>query len=273
MLFFLSSSVNYADAVAFKNKRRNVKPPVYNPNRMNELPMPDTTSDESENVFDDGLNGNFDNIDENATNENEFSITEDNPLVSVFAESLPVVDSNSFTDQEQQSNPTETHSASESQNVLPIGNEQHSLENAMNLVDPETGHLMFSSCGPSSMENGIELTRANLGQTGESSINETVSLQNEDIKPDLVPLYETAAANRNEIVDLITELEEEELDDDVSIFVNRSMGVPMPLKVTTGHALVKRENDILSGSAPYNNEVGVFVLMLFSILIVRFFFN
>ena len=231
---------------------------------MNELPMPDTTSEEFEDVFDDGLNGNFDNIDENVTNENEVSITEVNSSVGVFAESLPVVEPNLFTDQEPQSKPTETLTANEAQNVLPVENGQQSHENTMNLVDPETGHLTFSSCGVSSMENGIELT-------GEDPINETVSFRDEDIKPDLVPLYETAAANRNEIVDLITELEEEEIDDDVSIFVNRSVGVPMPWKATIGHALVKRENDILSGNTPFNNEVGVFVSMLFSNVITRFF--
>lgn len=259
MSWFLYPSVDYAQAVAFKNKRRNIKPPVYNSKRLNEMPMPDTTPDDFEDENDDA---NSD--DNNDISANEHSITEENLSDNVFAISLP--------DIEQEPNSV----SNESELDFQVESHQLSSDVSTELIDPVTGHLSLINRDTSSFDGDtedeqeqaqifvpidlvVENSQLSIGasQNAVHSLIEDLNVvENEDVKPNLVPLYETPAMNRTEIADLITEPQVEKINDELTIMINPHSDFPMPWKATDD-AIVKRENDVLSGNIAFNIEVSV----------------
>ena len=92
MYFNFYSSVNFDEAVQFKNRLRNVNPPVYNPRRLNEAPIPPLEGDE--NLDDDEENYNWflhvshsdesNEHEQSSNNENERSIDHANVNVTEF---------------------------------------------------------------------------------------------------------------------------------------------------------------------------------------------
>lgn len=79
------------------------------------------------------------------------------------------------------------------------------------------------------------------------------------IKCEPVLLMEPCSSNRKQLNDLLETAVIEEVDDDMTIIVgNKSFGAPFQ---TTAENLIKRENDPISGSVPYNNTVSSFIYM------------
>lgn len=74
------------------------------------------------------------------------------------------------------------------------------------------------------------------------------------IKAERVPLYEIHNGNNDEIDILLNE--PDVIDDDLEIVSMPENGVPKPFAATTDN-LFKRENDLLSGQIPYNNDVSI----------------
>lgn len=118
--------------------------------------------------------------------------------------------------------------------------------------------MSVDGCSASSVVgDAAQPNEKDTSQTEDILVGEIVS--NESLKREMVPLY---GFNCNEIFDLITEPNVEEIDEDLSIVIKPNSAFPKPWNCTQG-GLVKRENDVLSGNIPFNNEVRVFLDIIF----------
>lgn len=242
---FSFPSAIFDDAVEYITYRRKLPPPVYNPRRLAELPIPiiagpDVEVDGEMNVttFEIIMNPDVNPIDDvllpdpEARDETPFEVVAVQQSVSSVAlvESYP--------------DPDEVVLVRDPAPV--IKNNPIAVAVVQSIDQPESpyGYARIATGQPADEDN--------------SGSPASPGLPTEDvatIKLEPIPVFEMARANSVEFDQLLLDEGTVEIDDDLTMTVENIF--PMPLK-STSEGVIKRENDEISGNKSYGLRVSSF---------------
>lgn len=102
------------------------------------------------------------------------------------------------------------------------------------------------------------LTDQSTHENVNDSTMDAVNIAGAQVKVENVPLYEIHTRNSDEIDALLDEPDEVrycDSDDDLTMIIPKN-GIPKPLAATSDN-VIKREDDLISGSIPFNTNVSV----------------
>lgn len=257
-------------------KRRTGEPAVYNDKRLNELPLPTITVDETSQSDVDGqsdadVSYDLSDLSIQCVDTNESSGTPVNSTHIVLIDDEEGHNEQSQMYDENQTSEIQTVTSSSSNNLIEFDNASNPSETVVDLGNTNHTQIEYTQTeeqqtsilndfDPLAQENSTEQSRSD-DHFSEDGLFDIACGGSQIDQAQLVVKLEPIISNEDALNELISEPEYtvEQVDDDIEIIVNNKIGFGKP-QSATADALIKRQNDVISGTTPFDLLVSLFNL-------------